>query len=256
MNKRMQAWIIIVVSVLFLLLLVTAKLIFQPKPVCDPSIKSKTVIVIDHSEEVSTQTINAIVERTWKFIEKNVPDGERVSVFMLSKISSKDLKASFSECKPRKEGNRSIEDVKRIRRDFELKFKQPLEKELSIKIANDDQSPIAQGLIDLTLDDKYFRSEDVTRLLVFSDFMENTPKFSLYKCTNQSLAVSAFRASRLGAQERPKLTNVDTYMNIIPRHSITPSALQCRAYFWNWFFGDFNGSCKKDVCLNPDYLPG
>lgn len=256
MTTREKAWWIIGGSAVFLGLLLGGNLLVSPKPTCDPEVKAKTVIVLDHSESVPTQTIEAIVERTWQFIDTHTLEGELVSVFTLSQLSKKNLKATFSACKPRKDGNRSIEDVKRLKRDFEEKFKKPLRNELSAKIQESDESPIAQALIDLSLDDKHFRSADVTRLLVFSDFIENTPKFSMYKCQDGGDAIQLFRDSRVGSVERPSFANTDIRMNFIPRHNITRSVLQCRDKFWIWFFGDMKGSCKNPVCLTPDDLPG
>jgi len=250
MNRRNQAWIIIGGSFTFLGLLLAAKLIFSPAPVCDPSVKSKTVILIDHSEEVAVQTIDAIVERAWKFIDETAKEGELISVFNLTKSSKKELRPTFFACKPRKDGSRGTEDVRRIKRDFEEKFKKPLRAQLSAPISGSDESPIAQVIIDLSLDDAHFRSADVTRLLIFSDFLENTPGYSMYKCADPSQTVNAFRASRLGAVERPIFRKVDVQMNIIPRQKIGRSILQCRDKFWAWFFGDNKGS------LIPDYLPG
>ena len=256
MEKRKQAWLIIAGSVLFLGALLIGKAIITPPPVCDPAVKSKTVILIDHSEDVATQTMDAIVERAWQMIENEVPDGELVSVFSLDKMSKKNFKPSFSACKPRKDGSRTNEDVRRIRREFEEKFKKPLRAELAAPIAGSDESPIAQALIDLSLDDVRFRSADVTRLAIFSDFLENAPGFSMYKCADPAGAVDRFRASRLGAVERPTFKNVDVRMHIIPRHKVSKPMLQCRDRFWMWFFGDNQGSCKRASCLNPDNLPG
>lgn len=256
MKKRKQAWFIIGGSAAFLLTLLIAKSIFSPPPVCNPSIKSKTVLLIDHSENVPAQTLDSIVERAWHIIENEVPDGELVSVFSLKTMSKQNLKPTFSACKPRSDGSRTVEDVRRIRRDFEDKFKKPLRAELSIPISESDESPIAQALIDLSLDDVRFRSTDITRLAVFSDFFENTPGFSIYKCTDPVRAVDVFRESRLGSVERPIFNNVDVRMHIIPRHKVSKSMLQCRDRFWNWFFGDNRGSCKRSSCLTPDNLPG
>lgn len=256
MDKRKQAWLIIGLSTLSLVALLIAKAIFTPAPVCDPSIKSKTVILLDHSEDVSTQTMDAIISRAWQLIDEEVPEGELVSVFSLSKATKKDFKPLFSACKPKKTGSRATEDVRRVRRDFEDKFMKPLRAELSSPILGSDESPIAQALIDLSLDDLRFRSPELTRLAVFSDFMENTSKFSMYKCSNPVEAVNQFRASRIGAVERPQFKNLDVRMHVIPRTNINKLALQCRDRFWMWFFGDNQGTCKKDYCLNPDYLPG
>lgn len=257
LDRRTKAWFIIGGSCAFLGLLVGAKLLVSPKPVCDPEVKSKTVILIDHSETVAIQTLDAIVERAWALVESETREGELVSVFNLSKMTRTELKPTFSACKPRKDGSRGTEDVRRIKREFEEKFKKPLRAELSTSIGNSDESPIAQALIDLSLDDLRFRSADVTRLVVFSDFIENSnPGFSIYKCQDPARAIEQFRASRLGAVERPTFRNVDIRMNVIPRHNITRTALQCRDRFWPWFFGDNQGSCKRQSCLTPDFLPG
>lgn len=256
LDKRTQAWLIIGGSCAFLVLLIAAKIIVSPKPVCDPDVKSKTVILIDHSEPVATQTLDAIVERAWALVENETREGELVSVFNLSKMTRKELKTSFSTCKPRKDGSRSTEDVRRIKREFEEKFKKPLRAELAAPIGNSDESPIAQALIDVSLDDLRFRSSDVTRLVIFSDFIENSPGFSMYKCQNPAGAIEQFRDSRLGAVERPTFRSVDVRMNIIPRRSVSKTSLQCRDRFWPWFFGDNQGSCKRQSCLTPDFLPG
>ncbi|MBM3496051.1 MAG: hypothetical protein FJX72_17280, partial [Armatimonadetes bacterium] len=226
MDKRTQAWLIIGGSCAFLGLLIGAKLIVSPKLVCDPEVKSKTVILIDHSEAVATQTLDAIVERAWALVESETREGELVSVFNLSKMTRNELKPAFSACKPRKDGSRGTEDVRRIKREFEEKFKKPLRAELAAPIGNSDESPIAQALVDLSLDDLRFRSTDVTRLAVFSDFIENSPGFSMYKCQDPARAIEQFRASRLGAVERPTFRNVDVRMNIIPRRNVARAALQ------------------------------
>lgn len=254
MSDRRKAWLIIGLSALAILSLLTAKIFVSPPPVCEPSASEKTVVVLDHSEGVSTQTAAAIVNRTWAFIESKVADGERVSVFMLSQASQKDLKPVFTGCKPRHDGNRTIEDVKRVKADFEKRFKKPLEEQLALPITNSPESPIAEGLIDLSLDVKHFRSTGSTKLLVFSDFLQHSSALSLYKCTDGPQAVQQFRTARSGKQERPEFKNTEVQMHVIPRAGISRAAVQCRAYYWNWFFGDT--SCKGSVCVAPEYLPG
>jgi hypothetical protein len=258
MTRREKAWYMIGGSVAFLIALLTLKQLMSPPPVCDPKIKSKTVILLDHSESVSSQTVDAIVERTWKHIEERVPAGELISVYEITKLSKTNLKPSFEGCKPRTEGSQYVENAKKVSRDFE-NFKKKLKADLSapIKVANHPvESPIAQALIDLSLDDKHFRSEDVTKLLVFSDFLEYTPKFSLYSCSTGKQAIKDFRVSRTGAVERPSFKHVDVQLNVIPRTISNRAAIQCRDEFWLWFFGDNQGSCKQDACLRRDDLPG
>lgn len=253
-KKRTQAWWMIAGSLTFVIALLSAKVFVSPPPLCNPEVKSKTVVVLDYSEAVSAQTTAAIVDRTWQFIESSVADGERVSVFMLSQLSKKDLKPVFSACKPRHEGNRTIEDVRKVTKKFEESFKQPIRAELGKPIPGSDESPIAEGLVDLSLDSTNFRSSDTTKLIVFSDFIQHSPALSMYKCSDAAKAVKQFRDARIGQQERPVFRNVDIQMHIIPRNGMLRPAMQCRDQFWLWFFGDT--TCKKGACLVPEYLPG
>ncbi len=257
MTKREKAWYMIGGSIAFLIALLVLKQSVTPTPVCDPKIKSKTVILLDHSESISKQTADVIVERTWKHIEENVPAGELITVYEITKLSKTNLQPSFEGCKPRAQGSQYVENVKKVERDFQ-NFKVKLREDLSTPIKNTSgpvESPIAQALIDMSLDDKHFRSEDVTKLLVFSDLLEYTPKFSLYKSTSADQAIKDFRASRSGSVERPSFKHVEVQLHVIPR-SIPPQTVQSRDKFWVWFFGDNAGSCKKESCLSRDDLPG
>ena len=256
MTQREKAWYIIGGSIAFLAAILVLNKGTGPKPICDPNVKTKTVIVIDHSETVATQTLEAIVERAWKHIDEKAAPGELVSVYDITKQSKTNLQPSFEGCKPRKDGSQYVENVKKIKLDFE-NFKKKLREELSapIKISNGPvESPIAQVLIDLSLDDKHFRSTDGTRLLVFSDFYEYTQKFSLYSCSDAQQGIQQFRQSKTGSMERPIFKNVEVEMHRIPRLSVSTSSLPCRTVFWNWFFGDL--TCKNSTCLSADFLPG
>lgn len=254
-NQRKNAYLIIGGSVIFLLGLLLMKVLITPAPVCDPKIKSKTVVLLDRSQGVAKQTTEAIVNRTWQHIEDSVSVGELVTIYDLTQDSKKNLKPIFQACKPRNEGSQLTENAKRVKLEFQ-NFNKKLKNELANPIDGSDESPLAQALIDLSLDNKNFQSKDVTKLLIFSDFMEHTPKFSLYKCTDGKQAIQQFRSSKTGAMERPEFNNVEVQMHLIPRDDISKSALQCRPIFWNWFFGDNKGSCKKNSCLTPIYLPG
>lgn len=256
MTQRKKAWYIIFSSLFFIIIMMVWSKHSGPKPACDPNVKVKTVIVIDRSEPVASQTLDAIFERAWTYIELNVPTRGLVSVFQVTKESKKNLQPLFEECKPPNEGSELVENVNRIKLVYE-NYKKKLRDELSkpvIDLKDAVESPIAQVIIDLSLDDKHFRSSEETKLIVFSDFFEYTPQFTLYACTNAQQAIEKFRQSKSGSMERPTFRNVTVDMHIIPRANVSKSSLQCRTIFWNWFFGDL--TCSKDICLNSDYLPG
>lgn len=253
MNKRKKAWAIIGVCTLVIIAMLWRP---DPPPLCNDEIKSKSVILIDHSEAVSHQTANAILERSWNFIQSKVKVGERISLYFVDHNTNASLTPVFSECKPRIEGNGLTEGDRKLKRKFEKNFRGPLLDHLSAPMTGSKVSPIAQAITDISLDDIRFRSEDITNLLIFSDFMENDKGFSLYRCTSGEDAIQNFRFSRHGAVERPHFENVMVHMHLIPRHGMSNQELSCRATFWNWFFGNRNGQCENPACLTVDYLPG
>jgi hypothetical protein len=167
-------------------------------------------------------------------------------------MSKKNQVPLFAYCKPKRNGNELTESKRMLERTYIKKFEQPLEAAVRAPTQGSKQSPIAQSLIDLSLSE-FMRSEKKTNLLVFSDLMEFTDKFSLYGCSSGTKAVSEFRQSRGAAVARPTFHNVDIELNIIPRPEISAASGKCRDHFWTWFLGDNAGS---DARLTPFDMPG
>jgi hypothetical protein len=216
------------------------------------SVSAKTVILLDHTEAIPEQTKKEIAARAINFVHDKVSVGDRVSVFTISDLSAKNLRPIFSYCKPKLEANALIEHRRKVELDFKSKFEAPLRKALDTPIPGANESPIAQAVIDLSLSD-YMRGEGHSSLLVFSDLIEHTKGFSIYKCSSTAAGIDQFRKSRPGAVQRPTFKDLAIQLHIVPRKNIAPSAVTCRAGFWSWFFGDNAGSDSKIVM---DYLPG
>ncbi len=225
-----------------------------PKPNTDNCVGdpvANTVVLLDYSEQVPLQTRDEIVARTMAHVREHVKVNERVSVFTISALSKQELKPVITLCRPPEEGNRMVENVNLIRKKFQDNFEKPLRQTLAVAPGDSPESPIAQALIDISLS-QYLRGPTNT-LLVFSDMLENTPRFTLYRCVSPSSAVTRFKESRLGAQQRPHFQNTAVVLNLVPRLNQSKDTLQCRDVLWPWFFGDNEGTNAK---LDVDYLPG
>jgi len=218
---------------------------------CIGKVTANTVIVLDHSETLTQQTLSEISARALTHVLNKAQVNERVTVFNISDHSKKQLAPSFSRCKPPQEGNRAYENTRGLEKAFKVTFLEPLQAVLKTAPANGSESPIAQALVDISLT-QYLRGEQ-SSLLIFSDMLENTPKFSLYTCTDSKTAVAMFRESRKGGQERPQFRHTSVSLNMIPRLDISKPTLKCRDQVWEWFFGDNEGTgARSDI----DYLPG
>ena len=247
--------LIVVVAMLFVAILILQSVIGnKPKAGydnCVGDIVANTVIVLDYTDQINDQTRNEISVRAMEYVRNKVKVNERVSIFVISDQSKKSLTPLVSLCKPPDEGNRIVENVSLIQKRFHQNFEKPIHDILLSSPSDSKESPIAQVITDLSLS-QYLRGSSNT-LLVFSDMLEHTAKFSLYKCSAAARVITNYRESRIGALERPIFKNVNVKLNLVPRLDQTKDMLKCRDIFWPWFFGNNQG---PNALLNIDYLPG
>lgn len=257
MNKTALAVSAALVSGLALVAILVAAHVMKAEPLdqmgCGSNIAGKTVILLDTSDDVTSQTRNEIVKRIWNVIDQRVRDGDLVSIFTVSDLSKRNLVPAFSYCKPRRRGNEFKENIRTLDRNYLNKFKKPINELVTAPMGGSKESPIAQSLIDISLSDSLRVSNGSANLLVFSDLMENTNTFSLYRCGSGNQAVNDFKESRSAAVARPTFKDVTVELHIIPRADTSSSMGHCRDHFWGWFFGDNEGSSASVVPFN---LPG
>lgn len=255
-KKDVQGYWLIggVVAVLAVIFAVKANLDGAPKAQSDNCVgqpTANTVILLDYSDLVPLQTRDEIVARAMAHVRTNVAINERVSVFTISALSKKELHPVVSLCRPREDGNRMVENVNQIRKRFHDNFETPLRATLAVAPKESPESPIAQAITDISLS-QYLRGQTNT-LLIFSDMLENTPRFRIYDCGPADTVVARYRQAMRGAQERPHFQNTAVSLNLVPRLGESPQTLACRDKLWPWFFGDNDGANAKLVV---DYLPG
>lgn len=218
---------------------------------CSPTPPASTVIILDRSDDVAAQTLAEMRARATAFIKDSTVEGARVSIFAITRRSQDSLTPLLSLCKPARTGSRLTSNVRAIQKRFTDSFETPISRALEVVPGLTPESPLSQVLIDLS-STSYLRSPH-NNLLVFSDMMENTSRFSLYGCTDTLSVVDRFRASRHGAKERPQFTNTMVSLHLIPRLNLAKTSLICRDKLWLWFFGDNPGA---QAGLVADYLPG
>jgi hypothetical protein len=255
-TKDLQGYALIVGVVVILIAIFVVKLSQDAKPRagadnCIGTPVANTVLIIDHSEQVSDQTRDEIMARAMARIHGHVKVNERVSVFTISDLSKKSLKPLVSRCRPPDPGNRFVTNPALMRKALREKFEMPLQQSLAIAVPDAKESPITQAITDVSLS-QYLRGDGNT-LMIFSDMLENTQSFSLYRCPSASGVVAAYRESRRGAQERPQFKNTAVLLNMIPRLEQARETVKCRDQLWTWFFGDNSGA---QAGLSLEYLPG
>lgn len=253
-DKQGIVLIFLVLLAGIIILVIKLNLDSAPKPGkdnCFNKIESNTVILLDYTDPIPQQTKDEIAARTLKLVKENVKLGERVSIFKISEVSNHSLKPVLSLCKPAEDGNRATENIHALKKNFENNFLLPLKGILSTDPESSNFSPIAEAITDISLS-QYLTGRE-NNLVIFSDMIEHSNNFSLYKCTDSTNVVSKYRQTRIGAKERPTFVNTNVKLNIIPRLDLNTTVLDCRTKLWSWFFGDNEGS---NAGLTSEYLPG
>ena len=239
-----------------LVALLAARVILGKRPVpdaynCVGEPSASTVMVFDRSEGIAAQTLDEMKARAAEYIRDSVSDNERVTIFTVDDSSGYALRPVMSLCRPPNSGSELTENVRLIKKRYADRFQRPIDSALSHIAGNGRESPIAQALTDIALS-QYLGSPRNT-LLVFSDLLENTNRFSLYKCVSPGAVVQEFKATRVGARERPMFRNTHVYLNVIPRLDYPAVVSRCRDAFWPWFFGDDSG---PNAGVDVAFLPG
>ncbi len=218
---------------------------------CPRSIERKTVILVDLSDGTPAQTIDEIQSRISRLVQDEVQQGELVSVFYVTDAAQAALRPVFSACLPQSEANVIYENEREITKNFQEAFQRPLTEVLANQEIGSDVSPLAEVVTDFVASS--YLDAGYNRLVIFSDLMQNSSALNLYGCSDRASAIATYRSARAGAIERPELRNTDVSLNIIPREGLGGRVAECRAGFWNWYFGDNTGqSAGTDV----NYLPG
>lgn len=259
MDKRHQAYLMFAGGALVIVVIVAWNVLLshRAKPDeygCFGQPRRSTVIVLDQTDGLATQTQAEIYRRVQAVVndDNQVHVGERVSVFTVDDLTRHNLKPQFEHCKPRATGSELTENPRAIAARKKKEFDEPLRRALAISIEGSAQSPIAEAISDLSRT-QYLRVPEGARLLVYSDLLQHTPAVSLYRCTSGEQAIAAFKAARAGAVQRPTFRSAKVILNPVPRGGLSEQNVQCRAIFWNWFFGDNTGP-GAGVELDP--LPG
>lgn len=207
---------------------------------CLSDIARKTVIVIDRSDETPRQTVDEIAARISNYVSGSAQENELVAIYEVSEGARTELSPVFSACVPRKDGNDLYEHRASIKKFYEKRFAKPLADALNRPATTSDSSPVAEVLTDLSASDVMQSTN--TRLMVFSDMMQNSSNASLYGCRDGRSAIAAYKRGRSGSIDRPGFRNTSVELHLVPREGLDPAAVQCRARFWTWFFGNNEGS--------------
>jgi hypothetical protein len=194
------------------------------------------VLLVDKTDPLTFIQNQAFTVIFKDLIEKRVPEGYLLSVFVLGDHFQRNAAPLVELCNPGKGVGRSelTSNLTKLRRQYESKFIEPLSEHFDdlVAIRPSETSPIFEMLQLVGLN--AFRKHDVSgerRLLMVSDMLQNTPQFSMYKGT---VDYAAFAPTDYANKTQPDLRGVQVELHYL----MNKPQIQTRRnlQFWEDFF--------------------
>ncbi len=168
-----------------------------------------TVILVDRTDpftDLHTRLFDSVVERRSAALRK----GERLSIFLIEARTPVRPAPILSLCKPDdgSDANWLYQNSTLLQRNFEKRFAQPLTALVDRlhEPAQAPASPILETLRAVSLLPSFREAQEHRKLIVVSDLLENTARYSHYTTTPD---YRGFRRSPYGASVLPVLEGVE-----------------------------------------------
>ena len=208
-----------------------------------------TVILIDHTDTINPTQKAALEVRLWD-VARLIPKNSKIKVYSVSSTSRKILKPEIELCNPGngKETSNIIGNPDLADKRYEEKFKQPISKILD-QVVNADaakESPIMESLQSVAITSFVGQDKDVAKkkLILVSDLLEHTDKFSLY---NTVPDFEAYKLSQHWRSVKAYLSDVDVEIYTLRRDGYDAVQNNKLMNFWTEFFTNQGAHIKHTV---------
>lgn len=168
------------------------------------------VLLVDKTDPLTFTQKAAFTVTLQELIEKRIPEGYLLSVFVLGEDFKANAEPLIELCNPGTGADKSelTANLKQLKRQYQERFLGPLQKLSESLLASQPAncSPIFEMLQLVGIN--AFRKHDVKGergLIVISDMLQNTPQFSMY---SGPLDYATFSASEYGRKLQLELTDV------------------------------------------------
>ena len=194
------------------------------------------VLLVDKTDPLSfiqKQTFSVTLR---ELIEKRIPEGFLISVFVLGEDFKENATPLIELCNPGSDVGKSeyTSNLEKLRRQYNEKFLDPLLKqsEALLAVQPSKNSPILEMLQLVSIN--AFRKHDIKgerRLIIMSDMIHNMPQMSMYK---GPVSYASFAATDYGKRAQLELNGVAIELHYLMN---TPQ-LQTKRYlqFWEEYF--------------------
>jgi hypothetical protein len=175
------------------------------------------VLLVDKTDPLNFTQKQAFSAIFQELVEKRVPEGSLLSVFVLGEDFKETATPLVELCNPGDGSGKSefTSNLKRLKAQYRLKFIEPMLKQSELLVSTQPAkwSPIFE-MLQLAGINAY-RKHDVKgerRLIIVSDMLHNTPQFTMYQ---GPVDYASFAASDYGKRAQPELNNVEVELHYL-----------------------------------------
>lgn len=221
---------------------------FQPKYV--------TAVLVDVSEPLDSPA-QMIFEKLVQKIITESPGASRLDIYKIGKDAKDSFEPELSLCKPEKFGNSFSTGEIFYKKKMQKEFIDPVSKELielSKELSPGETSPILESFFSISLKSFVNKSgqETLGKVIVISDFMQNSESLNFYK--QKIPTYKDFNASNNGRSWVRSFGKVSLEAIVIPRNGASKLPIKGRDFFIDYFSD--NVSCWQWRDLSSSIPPG
>ncbi len=211
-----------------------------------------TVLLVDRTDpftDLHTRLFESAVERGSAALRR----GERLSIFLIEARTSTPPAPILSLCKPDdgSDANWLYQNSTLLRSAFEKQFAQPLTALVDRlhEPAQAPASPILETIRAVSLLPSFREAQARRKLIVVSDLLENTARYSHYTTTPD---YQSFRRSPYGASLLPSLHGVEVELVYLPNQRAQKRQGRAHLAFWQSYLTEAGARAVEVVSpLNP-----
>ncbi|AJG25005.1 hypothetical protein RR42_s3429 [Cupriavidus basilensis] len=175
------------------------------------------VLLVDKTDPLNFTQKQAFSVILQELVEKRIPEGYLLSVFVLSEDFKETAAPLVELCNPGDGSGKSelTANQKRLKAQYRLKFIEPVLKQSESLVSTQPAkwSPIFEmlQLVGINAYHKYDVKGE-RRLIIMSDMLHNTPQFTMYK---GPVDYAAFAASDYGKKAQLELSDVEVELHYL-----------------------------------------
>lgn len=249
-NKTVIGYIIIgVCLVIFGALMISALVLkgeaYDPETFCLDEVFAHTIVVLDKTDSLSINQQRFILNYINKEKDK-LRTFEKFSIFTLTENTYMNPEPLFSKCNPGtgKNANKLYQNPKKIQMRFDSFFSKPLKENMNSILSDDTgpRSPIFEMIRELSFRDDFGEKTQERTLIIISDMMHHTPKFSHYR---NSIDYKSFLKKSYMDEVAVSLNSVNVKIVYLLRDKLGSIQGKRHLSFWEDYFEDMGAEVAE-----------